>query len=279
MTLFFQSSFGRLAYTDTETGSPTVMLIHGLPTCKELFLPVLPHLKQDFRIINVDLNDYGESDKLSQFTSKKPGHGMTHKQRADILNDLRKHLGLESLILVAHDLGASVAMDYMGKYEQFIDKLVLMSPPVYPDFREPRMVKIGRSPYIGEALTAVLQNFLMHNSISKGLVHKYNYTSDLRAAMIKPFAGKEGRAALHRNLRWGRPADFFADYPAIMKKITTPTLIIHGQQDPYVPVGHAQRLQKDIANAKLVIIEDGAHFLPIDTPEQVGQAINNFLDF
>jgi pimeloyl-ACP methyl ester carboxylesterase len=95
--------------------------------------------------------------------------------------------------------------------------------------------------------------------------------------MAKPFAGKEGRAALLRNLRWGRPGIFFADYPRIMQAISTPTLIIHGQRDPYIPLSHAQRLQTDITNAQLVIIEDGAHFLPIDTPQQVGQAINEFV--
>lgn len=277
MTQFFQSSFGRFAYTDTKTGTLPIILMHGLPTCKELFLPVLPHLNQNFQLITVDLNDYGESEKLPQFTSKKPGKGMTHKQRADVLDELRLHLGLETFILVAHDLGASVAMDYMGKYEQHVNQLVLMSPPVYPDFQEPTVVKIVRSPYLGEILTAVLQNLLLHNSLSKGLVNKNNYTADLRAAMVKPFHGKTGRAALLRNLRWGRPAEFFADYPHIMQEINTSTLIIQGKQDPFIPLSHAQRLQKDITNAQLVIIENGAHFLPIDTPEQVAEAINEFI--
>lgn len=277
MPQFFQSSFGWLAYQDTETEASPIVLIHGLPTCKELFHPVLPHLNQNFRLIAVDLNDYGESEKLPQFTSKKPGEGMTHKQRAHVLDELRAHLGFDTFILVAHDLGASVAIDYMGSYAQHVEKLVLMSPPVYPDFREPGVVKLVRMPYVGEALTAVLQSFLLHNSISRGLVNKSNYTSELRAAMAKPFESKAGRAALLRNLRWGRPTVFFADYPRIITEMSTPTLIIHGQQDPFIPLSHARRLQKDIANAQLVVIEDGAHFLPIDTPEQVAKAINNFL--
>lgn len=277
MTQFFQSSFGCFAYTDTETEALPLIFVHGLPTCKALFLPVLSYFNQDFRLISVDLNDYGESDKLPQFTSKKPGKGMTHMQRADVLDELRQHLGLETFVLVAHDLGASVAMDYMGKYEQHVEKLVLMSPPVYPDFKEPTVVKVVRAPYLGELLTAVLQDFLLHNSISRGLVNKSNYTSTLKAAMAQPFHGKGGRAALLRNLRWGRPAEFFADYPRIMQEISTPTLIIQGLQDPYIPVAHAQCLQKDITNAQLVLIEDGAHFLPIDTPEQVAEAIMGFV--
>ncbi len=277
MTQFCQTSFGRLAYSDSGSGSVPVILVHGLPTCKEMFLPVLPHLNSDFRLISVDLHDYGESDKLPQFTSKKPGQGMTHKQRADSLDELRSHLGFASFVLVAHDLGASVAIDYMGKYQQYVSHLVLMSPPVYPDFVEPTIVKLVRAPYIGEILTAVIQDYMFHKTMEKGLVNKANYSPEMRKAMTKPFKGSAGQAALLRNLRWGRPGEFFANYPQIMRTIHVPTLVMQGKQDPFIPFSHAQRLQKDIAKAQLVVIDNGAHFLPIDTPQQVAQAINEFV--
>jgi pimeloyl-ACP methyl ester carboxylesterase len=44
MTRFFPARRGRLAYTDTGVGTPAVVLMHGLPTAKEIFAPVLPHM-------------------------------------------------------------------------------------------------------------------------------------------------------------------------------------------------------------------------------------------
>jgi hypothetical protein len=36
-------------------------------------------------------------------------------------------------------------------------------------------------------------------------------------------------------------------------------------------------MHADIENSELVFIEDGAHFLPIDTPKQVAGTINTFI--
>jgi pimeloyl-ACP methyl ester carboxylesterase len=264
----FMSSFGRVAYTDTGPGAPTLILLHGLPTAKELWSPVLPHLPAEWRIITYDLLDYGQSAKI--------GHPITHVQRADVLDELRGHLGLDRFVLVAHDLGASVAVDFMGRYGQHVEKLVLVSPPIYPEFPMPAIVRLVRTPGLGEVLVRVAKETLFSIGVTQGLVHKERYTPELRRAFGGAFDGAEGRAALLRNLRWGTPASTFRGYPAILKSIRTPTLIVQGRRDPYIPLAQAERAMRDIPGAKLAIIEDGGHFLPIDTPEAVAARIVDF---
>ena len=73
------------------------------------------------------------------------------------------------------------------------------------------------------------------------------------------------------------PEEMFAACPAILKRIAAPTLLIHGQHDPYIPLEHAHRMDEDIPDSELVIIERGAHFLPIDTPQEVAAALSAFL--
>ena len=71
-----------------------------------------------------------------------------------------------------------------------------------------------------------------------------------------------------------------ADFPGaarILKDIAVPTLLIHGRNDPYIPLEHARRMDEDIPDSELVIIERGAHFLPIDTPQEVAAALSAFL--
>lgn len=265
----FQSSHGRITYTDSKTGAETLIFMHGLPTAKELWQPLLPHLAANVRIITFDLNDYGESEKI--------GRLITHQERADVLHELHLHLNLTAFILIAHDLGSSVAIDYMGKYGQTVTKLVVMSPPAYPDFQEPAIVKLVRIKGLGELMVLGLRPLLFNIGIKQGLTHKEKFTTELLKAFSDPFADKEGRAALLRNLRWGRPGFVFQDYPRIIQSIAVPTLIIQGRQDPYIPASQAERMREMIAGAKLVYIEDGSHFLPIDTPEAVAQEINAFI--
>ena len=268
-TQFFPSSRGQVAYTISGKGKQTLIFMHGLPTSKELFAPVLPNLKRSYRVVTFDLNDYGQSEKKDQ--------PMNHKIRADVLDELRQHLRVKKFVLVSHDLGSSVAIDYLAKYHRFVSRFVIMSPPVYPDFVEPPIVKLVRIPILGELLVFLLKDFLFSFGIRSGLCQKDNYTADLRAVMAGAFSGKPGRAALLRNLRWGRPRDFFADYPTIIRSIRIPTLILQGFQDPYIPHSQVFRLRNDIPGAELVFFEHGSHFLPIDVPELVAAEINRFV--
>lgn len=265
----FESSHGKVVYTDSEHGDDPLILMHGLPTSKALWQPVLPHLSPNFRKITFDLNDYGESEKI--------GRPISHKERADVLDELRSHLNLDQFNLVAHDLGSSVAIDYMGKYAQHVKRLVIMSPPAYPDFKEPGIVKLVRIAGLGEALVKVIRPLLFNIGIKRGLVHKNNFTPELLNAFAGPFANKEGQAALLRILRWGRPHIVFKYYPNIIQSISVPTLILQGKQDPYIPLSQVTRMHEAIANSTLHIIENGSHFLPIDTPEAVARQINRFV--
>lgn len=269
MTAFFDASDGRVAYRRRPGGTQPVLLVHGLPTAKELWDPVTAHLAPGLATVAVDLLDYGESAKV--------GRSLTHRQRAATLDELRAHLGWEQFALVAHDLGASVAVDYMGEFGRFVSRLVLLSPPVYPDFVEPFIVKLFRLPGLGEAGVLLLKRAALALAIRRGLVHRDGYSAAFERALLSAYAGAAGRAALMRNLRWGRPHTVFADYPAILRRVTCPTLVIQGRRDPYIPYDHAVRLTRDVADARLVTVEDGAHFLPIDTPQAVAAALNDFL--
>lgn len=62
-----------------------------------------------------------------------------------------------------------------------------------------------------------------------------------------------------------------------LKKIKAPTLIIHGKEDVIVPPGNAEILLKRIPGAKLIMLDNVAHFLFQPNPERVHNAINDFL--
>jgi pimeloyl-ACP methyl ester carboxylesterase len=109
------------------------------------------------------------------------------------------------------------------------------------------------------------------------MVHKERLTQRLFHAIASGFAGKRGSQTLLRILRWGRPFQVFKNYPEIISSIRTPTLVLQGRRDPYIPLDQATRLREAIPNCRLILIDDGAHFLPMDTPEKVGGEISTFI--
>jgi pimeloyl-ACP methyl ester carboxylesterase len=54
-------------------------------------------------------------------------------------------------------------------------------------------------------------------------------------------------------------------------RIQSPTLVIHGDADPLVPLAHGQDTAQRIPGARLVTIEGMGHDLP---PEPVNQILN-----
>jgi len=266
-----QTERSTVAYWDLGVGDETVVLVHGLPTSKELWVGVAPILAQDRRVLVVDLPDFGDSSDANRST-------LIHKDRARAIDAVREAAGVEHIHLVAHDLGSSVAVDYMGLYGERVERLVLMSSPVYPDFEEPAVVDLIRRPAIGIPLLNLMPGVLYRRTLHKGLVNDETLDRFQMKTYREDYRRVAGKRRMFDNLSWGVPETMFADYPRILSEIAVPTLLLHGVQDPFIPLEHAERLDADVPDSRLVLIEDGAHFLPLDVPGRVAAEVLNFLD-
>ena len=61
-------------------------------------------------------------------------------------------------------------------------------------------------------------------------------------------------------------------------RITSPTLVIHGADDRYVPVANAAALAKAIPGARLRVLGDAGHLVFIERAEDVNEEIVSFLE-
>jgi pimeloyl-ACP methyl ester carboxylesterase len=62
-----------------------------------------------------------------------------------------------------------------------------------------------------------------------------------------------------------------------LHRITAPTLIVHGQQDRFVPVQYADDFVNYLAKAEKRIIANAAHMLTVEAPDQIAEAIADFV--
>jgi 3-oxoadipate enol-lactonase len=63
----------------------------------------------------------------------------------------------------------------------------------------------------------------------------------------------------------------------VLEKIDVPVLICHGTADPFTPLPVAQEMADRIPHARLVVLEDGSHTLPIEYPDEIVAAIRPLL--
>lgn len=267
-TRFVNTSLGKMAYVDTERGKETILFLHGLPTCKEIFYPIFQGLRARYRLVAADQINFGESERAAHFVS--------HFWRADLLNEFRLKLGLEKVHLVSHGFGSVVALAFAARYPDAVGKTVFLSPIVYPDYRHPWPIRLMRQPALGEALAAIAGSALIARAVRRGLVLRERFTPAWRRLLLAPYQGPGGREAILRNARWGPSMDVLSEHPSHARALRGPSLIVHGRQDPFVPEDQASRLHGDVAGSSYVVIEQAGHYLTLDAPEALREFLGKF---
>src|ERR1043166_2600185 len=90
-------------YEDAGSGTPVVFL-HGNPTSSHLWRNVTPHLAGQARTLAPDLIGMGASGK--------PAVDYSFTDQARYLDAWFEALGLAEVVLVGHDWGGALALDW-----------------------------------------------------------------------------------------------------------------------------------------------------------------------
>src|SRR5262249_20651713 len=90
----------------------------------------------------------------------------------------------------------------------------------------------------------------------------------------RPGAGRAFHTIQAAQARWRQ---LRTDYTEQLPDLAVPTLIIHGEADPLVPVAWARRAQQKIPGARLVTLPGVGHLSPREAPAAVNAAIGDFL--
>jgi non-heme chloroperoxidase len=260
-----------LYYEDVGTGKP-VVLIHGWPLSGRSWENQVPALvAAGFRVITYDRRGFG--------ASSQPWHGYDYDTFAADLDALLRYKDLRDVTLVGFSMGGGEVARYISRYGTG-----RIAKAVFTAAVTPFLLKTGDNPEGGldEAAIAgfnagvVGDRLAFLDQFSKGF---FTAGGELRvseaqrryAVDIAAFASPKG--TLDCISAFGR-TDFRAD----LKKISVPTLVIHGEKDAIVPFEvSGKRTAASIPGAKLVVIKGGPHGLLTSHPKEVNAALLSFL--
>ena len=62
-----------------------------------------------------------------------------------------------------------------------------------------------------------------------------------------------------------------------MGRIASPTLVIHGSEDRYVPPANARALAEAIPGARLLVLEGAGHLVFVERAAEVNRGVLAFL--
>lgn len=248
---------------------PPMVLLHGFPSNHHLWRQCLPRLAEAYCVYAPDLPGYGDSDK--------PG-GVRYN--ADFytlfMSDLRKALDLDPFILVAHDIGGMVALNFAVKHPEALSRLVVMDTTPYADW--PRvlhaMAARARTRFGSFWFT---RRRVFRRVLRQWLVHRPEAVSDAGSERFRrPWVeSAAGRRAFRQALQPG-PTEW-AVSPALLRRLVLPTLVLWAAEDRIIPASIGRRLSEDIPGAYFVSIPDCGHFLQEEKPETIADHILTFV--
>jgi pimeloyl-ACP methyl ester carboxylesterase len=107
----------RLHYVEGGTGRPLICL-PGWPQNWYSYRSIATELAKAYRVIIVDIRGMGSSEK--------PESGYDKKTMATDILGLVQQLGLSKVSVMGHDIGGMVAMSFAFNYSEFTEKLIIL---------------------------------------------------------------------------------------------------------------------------------------------------------
>ncbi|HXN96504.1 MAG TPA: alpha/beta hydrolase [Candidatus Acidoferrales bacterium] len=245
-------------YFDMGSG-PVVVLLHGLGSRKEDWLPVLEPMAQKFRLLVPDQIGFGRSDK--------PLLDYSIQTYVDFLNEFLRQLKVEKASLVGESLGGWIAGLYVaeiggGAHLIPVEKLVLVDAA---GLKQDKPI-----PDLNPSSLAAMRGLM------EAVFYDTSWLNEdaLRKIFTDKLAAHDGYTV--RSLL-GNPALGTERLDDRLASIKVPTLVAWGKQDKLLPIGAGERYAAGIAGAKLISFEKCGHVPPIEKTEEFVAAVVAFL--
>ncbi len=265
MKSFTSSDGARIAYRDTGTGTP-IVLLHGL-MAHAGFFPLQAPLADTHRLISIDLRGHGASTAGTEVSVERLAADVT---------ELVEALALEGAIGVGWSLGATVLWHVLAgpAAPRFAGAVVV---DMTAQVRNDAEWDLGLSPEACEARSAAIRDDFEGFALSAG-----------QAIFAQPVAPEQRALADWASAEFARsdPAAIAAiwaslirqDMRALLASIRHPTLIVHGAQSSLYNDETADHLVAALPEARAVRFDRSGHAPHLEQPELFNRTLTEFAE-
>ena len=251
-----------------------IVFHHGWPLSGDDWdAQMLFFLSKGYRVIAHDRRGHGRSEQVGD------GHDMDH-YAADVAALVRE-LNLKNAIHIGHSTGGGEVARYVAQAEPGrVAKAVLIGavPPIMlKTAANPDGIPLELFDEFRAALAANRAQFYI--DVPSGPFYGFNRAgAEISEGLIRNWwrQGMTGGAKAHYD---GIKAFSETDFAEDLKKMTVPTLLLHGEDDQIVPIGNsAHKAIKLLPNGKLKTFPNLSHGLFATHPELVNAELLEFVE-
>lgn len=273
--MFVQRAGHRIYVRAYPGEDPAIVLMHGFPDNVHLYDRLYPHLSPR-RVIAFDFLGWGSSDKPA-------GYPYTASNQVGDLDAVITQLGLQDVILVAHDASGPPSIDWALQHSERVAGLVLLNTYYcsMPTLRSPEAIWVFSTPVVRSIARPVSQ-------VAGGWIFRRMYHWQVGRFFRDAKVRDEYLPLLYGQFDGeinARPAFFRLNedlLPTIsartaivpkLREFRRPVRIIFGAADPYLNAGVAQRFHELFPGSELFLLPGARHFVQMDEPLEVARLI------
>ncbi len=222
-------------------GAQNILMLHGWGCSSMHFREIADRLSGEYRILIPDLPGHG--------LTRQPGEPWGVDEYTDCVLKVMDSAGFERCTVVAHSFGGRIALKLASGHPERVDRMILtgcagLKKPKTPEQekrekeyrqKKERLIRIGRLP----------------------LMKKY---SDVMLDDLRTRYGSADYNALDPGMRATFIRIISEDLRPCLEKIQCPVLLIWGENDQETPLWMGETMEKEIADAGLVVFEHDDHF-------------------
>jgi pimeloyl-ACP methyl ester carboxylesterase len=240
------------------------LMVHGFPESSYMWEGVMPAVADaGWHAVAPDLAGFGDSPL------DPPG---TWERQVEALERFRRTLGIERCVLVVHDWGGLIGLRWACEHPDAIAGLVISSTGFFPDGKWHGMAQAMRTPEVGEQAIAGLDRE------GFGGLLRSTHAGFTDHELDEYFKGLADEARKRNALELYRSGDFAKLEGYRLADVDVPVLLIWGANDEFARIASAHRLEQELGDTELVVLEDAGHFVWDERPDACGAALATFLE-
>ncbi len=231
----------RITHYETLGRGKPLIFLHGWLGSWRYWMDCMEALSEQYRTHAFDLWGYGDSDKEAGRYDMDTYLGL--------LESFMDYMGISQAPLIAHSLGAVIAVHFAQKHPERIPKLALVSAPLAES-------GLNRSALIGNSLLGRLQRKrqITHESVAQDV------------ARTAPGAVEENLASLKG----------FSLTP-LLHELDIPILAVYGRKDGLVDPSQVKTFERSNPKIRGVLMPDSGHFPMLDDTSRFNRLLNDYL--
>ena len=248
----------RLYYDEEGTGPP-LLFIHGLGSSTRDWFAQVSHFADRYRVIRLDLRGHGRSE-----STQGPYH-MAQFAR-DVAVTLRT-LDATPAHIVGLSMGGMVTLQLGLDAPRLVRRLVVVNSTADARLRTWNDIWF----YVSRRTAVQLLGMRRVGKIIAGRLFPKPDQTNLRREFIKRWSQNDRQAYL-----WSIDAIMGWSVKERLSSLSAPTLLVAAEHD-YTPVATKNRIATHIPDARVAVVDDARHALPVEKPEAFNSIVEEFL--